>query len=101
MSKVVNDLLKKANPAICSVTGRPRRPQDQGSIENLNRQIKRILNSFDQEDRLNNREPNWTNKLGRLMAALNSQEQKGKWAVFAYEAVYGQTYNGNEQWDQE
>ena len=37
--------------------------------------------------------PNWTNLLGRTMAAINNQKGCAKYAETAYKAVFGQDYN--------
>jgi len=36
-AKVVLKVLREMNPHIYAVTGRPRRPQDQGSVESMNK----------------------------------------------------------------
>ena len=94
VSKLVIRMLKERSPSTTTVTGRPRRPQDQGSIENMNKLAKRVLGNFDQEDRLAGRGPNWTNNLGWLMSVVNSHEQKGLHNVTSYEAVFGLPYSG-------
>ena len=50
VSKLVIRMLKERSPTTTTVTGRPRRPQDQVSIENMNKLAKRVLGNFDQED---------------------------------------------------
>ena len=42
-AKEILQVLKEINPSIITVTGRPRRPSDQGSVENMNKFVKRIL----------------------------------------------------------
>ena len=75
------------------MTGRPRRPQDQGSVENANATVKRALSSVLTERRLAGENPNWTEVLGSVAAVLNSQSGRGKNDVSAYEAVFGQVYD--------
>jgi hypothetical protein len=41
-------------------SGRPRRPSDQGSVENMNKLVKRVLGSTLAERRLAGEDPNWT-----------------------------------------
>ena len=61
------------------MTGRSRVPRDQGSIESANKLIKRVLANIEQADRLAGiKDSNWTDNLGRAMAAINSSEQCGK-----------------------
>ena len=42
-AKVVLEFLWDLNPHILTVTGRPRRPSDQGSVENMIKCVKRTL----------------------------------------------------------
>ena len=54
-----------------TVTGRPCTPRDQGSVENMNKLVKRVIEPLENEDRLNGIEPNWTRFLGRCMLLLH------------------------------
>jgi hypothetical protein len=95
-AKCVLELLRNFNPNIISVTGRPRRPSDQGSIENVNKLVKRIIGSIISERRMAGYNPNWTEILGSVAAVVNSQNSqygRGKNDVSAYEAVYGQVFD--------
>jgi hypothetical protein len=86
----VLELLRHLNPNIMTVTGRPRRPRDQGSVENVNKLVKRVLGTVLAERRLAGQNPNWTEVLGSVASVINSQCGRGKNDVSAYEAVYGQ-----------
>ena len=44
-AKCVLEFLCELNPAILAVTGRPLQPRDQGSMENMNKLVKCVLNS--------------------------------------------------------
>ena len=92
-AKCVLQFLRNLNPNIVSVTGRPRRPRDQGSVENVNKMVKRVLGSVLAERRLSGQNPNWTEVLGSVAAAINSQCGRCKNDVSAYEAVYGDKYD--------
>jgi transposase InsO family protein len=59
---------KKMNTNITTVTGRPRKPNDQGSVENVNKLIKRVIKNFEEAARQKGEEPNWTHMLGNVMA---------------------------------
>ena len=78
------------NPNILTVTWRARRPQDQGSVENMNQFVKRTLHVLLSEQRSYGKNPNWTTVLGAITAAINSAQGRGTDDVNAYEAVYGQ-----------
>jgi transposase InsO family protein len=92
-AKCVLEFLRNLNPNIVSVTGRPRRPRDQGSVENVNKMVKRVLGSVLAERRLAGQNPNWTEVLGSVAAAINSQSGRCKNDVSAYEAVFGEKYD--------
>ena len=51
-AKCVLELLRNFNPNIISVTGRPRRPRDQGSVENVNKLVKRVIGTVLAERRM-------------------------------------------------
>ena len=92
-AKSILKFLRHLNPNILSVTGRPRRPRDQGSVENMNKLVKRVLGSVLAERRLAGDNTNWTEVLGTVAAVVNSQAGRGKNDVSAYEAVFGQPYH--------
>jgi hypothetical protein len=92
-AKLIIKMLRELNPNILAVTGRPRRPRDQGSVENANALVKRVLGSILAERRLAGENPNWTEVLGSVAAVINAQSGRGKNHVSAYEAVFGQVYN--------
>jgi transposase InsO family protein len=86
-------LLRQMNPNILSVTGRPRTPRDQGSVENMNRIVKRVLRNVVAERRLAGENCNWTELLGSVMAAINGQYGRGKTHTPSYNAVFGQSFD--------
>jgi hypothetical protein len=92
-AKVVIKILCKMNPDILMVTGSPRCPQDQGSVEKMNRFVKRNIGSLLSERWMLGDNPNWTEVLGAVSAAINSQHGRGKDNVSTFEAVYGQKLN--------
>ncbi len=59
-ARCVLELLRHLNPNIISVTGWPRRPRDQGSVENVNKLVKRVLGTVLAERRMLGQNPNWT-----------------------------------------
>jgi len=92
-AKVVLKALREMNPHIYAVTDHPRRPQDQGSCESMNKLVKRILGTLLAERRFAGDNPNWTEVLGMVAATINSQHGRGKDDVTSFEAVYGQVLN--------
>ena len=92
-AKEILTFLRQLNPNILAVTGRPRRPSDQGSVENMNKLVKRVLGSILAERRLAGENPNWTELLGAVAATINSQAGRGKNDVTSYEAVFGYLFN--------
>jgi hypothetical protein len=89
-AKVVLEFFGDLNPNILTVSGRPRRPSNQISVENMNKFVKRTLGTVLAEYWLIGKHPNWTEVLGSLASAINTQHGRGKNYVSAYEAVYGQ-----------
>jgi transposase InsO family protein len=77
-AKVILRFLRQLNPNIITVTGRPRRPNDQGSVESMNKLVKRALNSTLAERRLGGENPNWTEVLGNVGATINSAAGRGR-----------------------
>jgi hypothetical protein len=61
----------------------------------MNRIVKRIINSIEEEDCQQGKVPNWTMYLGSIVSAINSMEQRGRNGVSAYEAVFGFPLGGN------
>jgi hypothetical protein len=87
-------LLKRYNRAIITVTGRPRTPRDQGSVESVNKLVKNVIEQIQNHERLNgNAVPNWPMLLGACMQTINSKQGKQKFDVSPYMAVFGQPYN--------
>ena len=85
-------LLMQHNPNIFIVTGRPRTPRDQGSVESANKLVQRVLKSISAERRMKGLDVNWTNLLGQVMAVCNSQTGTRSFSRSSYQAVYGQMY---------
>ncbi len=71
--KVCPSVALEPQSNIITVTGRPRRPRDQRSVKNVNKLVKRILGTILADRRLAGQNPNWTELLGRVPAAINSQ----------------------------
>ena len=86
-------LLRLINPRILTVTGRPRTPRDQGSVESMNKLIESVLHSVETQIRMEGMEPNWTRLLGRVMAAINNQSSRQANSVSAYSTVFGMAYD--------
>ncbi len=57
-AKVVLEFLWDLNTIILMVTGRPRHPSDQGSVENMNKFVKKTLGTVLAEYRLVGKHPN-------------------------------------------
>ena len=81
------------NPSIQTVRGRVRKLSDQGSVENMNTQVKAVLKRIETELRQQGRDPNWTELLGRVTAAINKGSGAHKVEVPPYKAVFGMEYD--------
>ena len=49
VADLILKLLQETNPNISSVTGRPRTPRDQGSVESMNKLIKKVIAMLESE----------------------------------------------------
>ncbi len=85
--------MKQNNPNCFIVTGRPRTPRDQGSVESSNKLVQRVMKSISSKHHLAGLEVNWTRFLGQVMAVCNSHSGRKKYSVSNYEAVFGQKYH--------
>jgi hypothetical protein len=92
-AKFILQFLCAMNPNILTVTGRPRRPHDQGSVENMNNFVKRVLGMVLAERRLAGENPNWTEVLGSVATMINLQHGCRKNDVSLYKAVFGHEFN--------
>ncbi len=66
------------------VTGRPRKPSNQGSVESCNKLLKHLIKSEENVQIVRGEIPNWTKPLGKVMSAVNFLQQRS-----AYEAALG------------
>ena len=94
-AREIVDFLKSINPSILSVTGRPRKPSDQGSVENMNKLVKRKLTTLEDDQRLKDstKEPNWVELLPQVTASINSMGGKDKNNQSPYFTVFGMLYH--------
>jgi len=94
IATIVVQLLMSMNPHCAIINGHPRTPSDQGSVENANKLVQRVLKSICCENRHKiGGEVNWTKLLGRVMSVCNSHSDCRASSVSAYEAVFGQKYH--------
>ena len=93
-------MLKSIDPCIKTVTGQPRKPSDQGSVESANKQIQRILAKLENQAKLVSIQFNWTRNLGQVAATLNSMKQKSSHGTSAFEAIYGMPFCNKDVCDQ-
>lgn len=93
VGKEILKCLRTLNPNILTVTGRPRVPRDQGSVESMNKTVKRVIQAELAERRTRGENPNWTEILGCVASSVNSQCGRGKYEVPSYNAVFGCCYH--------
>ena len=93
IGKEVLKCLRQICPNILTVQGRPRVPRDQGSVESMNKTVKRTIQAELAERRNNGDDPNWTEILGSIASAVNNQCGRGKHEVPSYNAVFGYPYH--------
>ena len=91
--------MKELNPFCHCITGRPRTPRDQGSIERTNRGIKNVLCKMviDKQTTAKTAKEKaaitWVTELGSTMRAINTLRVKGKDQVEPYEMVFTRKYD--------
>lgn len=93
VARQILDMLAEINPLIITVTGRPRTPRDQGSVERSNQMVKRILLDMCAQRRKEGKDDNWTMLLGQVTAQLNSHRTRQANSVEAYKLVFGTAYH--------
>ena len=86
-------MMKKINPSILTVTGCPRTPRDQRSIERANKTVKQMLSDLCGERRKEGLNDNWTNLLDCLALNLNGFHDRQTNSVLAYKAVFSSGYH--------
>ncbi len=93
IATIVVDFIKESNPNCFIITGHPRTPRDQGSVESANKIVQQVLKSISLENCLQSIKVNWKKLLGQVMALCNRHSGTWKHSVSSYEAVFGQKYH--------
>ncbi|KAG7360893.1 integrase core domain containing protein [Nitzschia inconspicua] len=75
-AKEVIDAIRELDEDIYAVFGRPRKPNDQGSVESRNKMVKSVLQDIQDQQRAKGKTTNWTKLMGHLMGCLNSHGPK-------------------------
>ena len=95
INKTVFDLLKRNDPKTVFVSGAPRTPRHQGSVENQNGHVQTIMGK--EVDILKKHypitDPGWTDVLGPTTSALNNSCCYGNHNITPYRLVYTQDYD--------
>jgi Integrase zinc binding domain len=93
VAKEVIKGIKDISITITSVTGHPRCPSDQGSVEKQNSLVKKIVLNLEQMGK-----GPWADNLGPVMSAMNAKPfGTGPSKISAYETVFGMPYGNTEQ----
>ncbi|MGL5934593.1 MAG: integrase catalytic domain-containing protein, partial [Cetobacterium sp.] len=98
-AREILELVHSLSPNLTTVTGRPRTPRDQGSVEAANKTIKRVLWSVEREQREAQTTVNWCLAMGRVNSSLNSTFGHEKQDVAPYSVVFGREYHDTEMAD--
>jgi hypothetical protein len=85
--------MKQNNLNCYIVTGRPRTPRDQGSVESANKLVQRVMKSISSKHCLAGLEVNWTKLLRQVIAVCNSHSGQKNYSISNYKAVFGQKYH--------
>ena len=95
----VLQILKEHNPRCTLITGRPRTPRDQGSVERANQGIKNTISKMvvDQKNRCKTDKQKasvtWVTVLGVTMRCVNTNRVRGRDQVEPYEMVFGTKFD--------
>ena len=95
----VAELIRQINPLSTLVHGRCRHPQDQGSVENVNKGINNVITKMVLEKQAcfetdeEQRKVTWVTVLGYAMRNANTMLNKGNGGITPYEIVFGQTFD--------
>ena len=90
---IVQEILDQ-HPMVCSVTGQPRKPQEQGSVERQNREIKKILSKAALSEKLQGvLDPSWIDLLPKVTIALNCTTSYGNNGITPYRHVFNVDYD--------
>ena len=81
------------NPNCFVVTGLPRTPRDQGSVESGNKLVSSIRKNIACERCRAGLDDNWTLYLGQIMACCNSHAGRARQSISNYEAVFGMKFH--------
>ena len=92
-AKTILTFLCELHPGFLSVTGRSMLPCDQGSVEVMNKLVKRVFGSVLAERRLAGDNPNWTEVFGSVASTIITQHGCCMHNVGAYKSVFGQNYD--------
>ncbi|KAL7565222.1 hypothetical protein ACA910_016559 [Epithemia clementina (nom. ined.)] len=84
-------MVKEFYTTIHTIQGRVCVPRDQGSVEQGNQEIKKVILCFQAEERKKNPNINWTMLTGRTMATLNGRSTAKKKTI-PYYTLTGQHY---------
>ena len=88
----VTRLLHEISPSSRTLTGRPRTPRDQGSIERSNGAIKNCLGSGVQDEILaGTKDASWLTEYPRVFAGLNASSNRSD-GLSAYFMLFGMNY---------
>ncbi len=93
IATLVVEMMMRHNPDCFIVTGGPRTPRDQGSVENANKLVKQVLMSLSRKRRMQCSETNWMKILDQVMSMCNSHSGIRKYSTSSYQAVFGQPYH--------
>ena len=84
-------------PSMVTMFGRPRTPRDQGSVENMNKHMKKCIHRHEEALRQLGKDANWMKILGSVQFKLNQKKQKGPNGVSAFDSVFGNRYKASAE----
>ena len=93
IAKVVRDILE-GEPLVCTVTGQPRKPTDQGSVERLNQEVKKVMDhEIMMAKERGVEDPSWVDLIPQTTVTMNNTVSYGNNQLTPYQHVYGMDYD--------
>ena len=96
-ARFVVKMLRDMNPMCKTKCGRPRKPNDQGSVEVHNKLVKQTLENVRRTRKSEGQSNTWPNLLPTVTSILNTSRNNRKTSYSAYEAVFHRSFDDDSR----
>ena len=90
---VVVTMLRDMNPLCKTICGRPRKPNDQGSVEVHNKLVKQTLENVRRTRKSEGKSDTWPNLLPTVTSIMNKSRNNRKTSYSSYDAVFHRSFD--------